>query len=249
MKNLKFFFYGIIVGIFELIPGISGSTILYLLNIYERLIFSISNINYTIIKSILFNLFNLKKLNQIFKKNDFYFLLIYAIGMFTSVLTFSKLIDFLLQNYEKIILTIFLIIIFFSILFFLKNFKFKIENTPLLFCGILFVILLNSFSVNISLNYFSLFFLGIFISIFGILPGVSGSQMLLVLGVYNELIKIISDFEILKILIFCFGGIFGIFFSVFFIKKLFQKYELKTLTAILGMIFGSLIVLTKNIIF
>ena len=59
-EKLKIFFYGIIVGIFELIPGISGSTILYLLNIYERLIFSISNINYDCIKSILFNINNLK---------------------------------------------------------------------------------------------------------------------------------------------------------------------------------------------
>ena len=249
LKHFKIFLYGALVGIFELIPGISGSTIAYLLKIYKRLIFSISNINFSNFKKILFNLSKPKSLNEIFIKNDFYFLIFYVFGMFLSVFLFSKIIHYFIIHHKKNLLIFFLIILIISFLFFLKNFKFKIQNSYLLILGVLITIILSSFSTNIHLNILTLFILGFFISIFGILPGISGSQMLLIFGVYEELIFKINNFEIFDIFFFCIGAFFGILICVFFIKKLLKKYELKTYTFILGLIIGSIIILIKNLFY
>jgi putative membrane protein len=84
-SNLSIFFKGMIMGVTELIPGVSGGTIALILGIYERLIRAISNINFTFLKGILSGSFK-----QSWSQSDTNFLFFLVFGMIVSVLSLSQ---------------------------------------------------------------------------------------------------------------------------------------------------------------
>ena len=94
-SNLSIFFKGMIMGVTELIPGVSGGTIALILGIYERLIRAISNINFTFLKGILSGSFK-----QSWRQSDTNFLFFLVFGMIVSVLSLSSVIVFFFHNYS-----------------------------------------------------------------------------------------------------------------------------------------------------
>ena len=111
-SNLSIFFKGMIMGVTELIPGVSGGTIALILGIYERLIRAISNINFTFLKGILSGSFK-----QSWSQSDTNFLFFLVFGMIVSVLSLSSVIVFFFHNFPFFLKAFFSGILFTSLFY------------------------------------------------------------------------------------------------------------------------------------
>lgn len=247
--NLVIFIKGMFMGIADLVPGISGGTIAFISGIYERLINAITNITpknkYNLIKLLIKK--DLKKFNELFLKLDYLFLLILFAGVFTSILTFSKIILFFYNNYNSYLLIFFIGLILASSKIIYQEIPIhKIFNITFGIGGFLLGLTLLYLSPQEVLNpsYLAIF-CGGFLAVFALfLPGVSGSFILLILGLYGFILEALQDIfsNITIFLTFLFGAIFGVFLVSRLIKYLFKQDKSKTLYILLGLVLGSLII-------
>lgn len=246
---------GFLMGTCDIIPGISGGTIAFITGIYMRLITAIKGLT----PKSLFELgktlitFNLKKINNEFKKLDLYFLLVLFFGMFSAILTVSYLVKYLLETHYVYTLTFFVgLILASSKIIFNEISSHKIKD-------ILFGIF--GFALGFSMVFLSegavsdpslLFvFLGGFLAVSALfLPGISGSFILLVLGLYGFVLDALHDIlnQYQYLIAFGLGAILGAFFISRLITHLYTINKPRTLYVLLGLVLGSLFVPIKEIL-
>ncbi|MEC7244796.1 MAG: DUF368 domain-containing protein [Bacteroidota bacterium] len=231
------FIKGMAMGISDLIPGISGGTIALLLGIYKDFISSLKSINY---KSFIYLVrLDFKKLNN---QLNLCFLLPVFFGILSSIFIFSSLISFLLLDYKVLLFSFFFGLIFFSSIRLVSSLK---PTSTLdfftVFVGL--VIGLSFFfvsSLSTSNSFFSIFLAG-FIAISAmLLPGISGSYILLILGKYEFMLDSISSFNWINILIFSFGAVTGILSFSKMIHYLLKNYYRSTIFFLSGLMVGAL---------
>ena len=231
------FLKGMAMGISDLIPGISGGTIALLLGIYKVFISSLKSINY---KSFIYLIrLDFKKLNN---QLNLCFLLPVFFGILSSIFIFSSLISFLLLDYKVLLFSFFFGLIFFSSIRLISSLK---PTSTLdfftVFVGL--VIGLSFFfvsSLSTSNSIFSIFLAG-FIAISAmLLPGISGSYILLILGKYEFMLDSISSFNWINILIFSLGAIAGILSFSKMIHYLLKNYYRSTIFFLSGLMMGAL---------
>ena len=239
--SIIIFLKGMLMGIADLVPGISGGTIAFITGIYEDFIEALNNINVKIFDGNLVNQFTKKK---------FDFLLILVSGILFSILSFSKLLTYLLTNFNIELRSFFLGLILVSIIILYRSINqirlIQVQYIFLLIFSILssFMIFnMSSFEPKVTVLY--IFLCGVVCSLAMILPGISGAYILIILGTYEFLIDKISnlflDIDSIKIVcIFGFGFIIGIIFFSKFIKYLLLNFKKSTFVALIGLIIGSL---------
>ena len=238
---LIIFFKGMLMGIADLVPGISGGTISFITGIYEDLIEAINNINLNIFNCYIAS--NLKK-----KKIDF--LLILICGILFSIISFSKFLAYLLVNFNNELRSFFLGLVLYSIIILYRSIDkirlLNISNLILLIVSIIIsFIIFNSPSFEPAITNWYIFLCGIICSLAMILPGISGAYILIILGTYEFLIKKISDFSaeldsITTIVIFGFGFLIGVIIFSRIIKYLLKSFKKQTFVTLIGLIIGSL---------
>ena len=231
------FLKGMAMGISDLIPGISGGTIALLLGIYKDFISSLKSINY---KSFIYLVrLDFKKLNN---QLNLCFLLPVFFGILSSIFIFSSFISFLLLDYKVLLFSFFFGLIFFSSIRLISSLK---PTSTLdfftvfvgLFIGLSFFFVS---SLSTSNNIFSIFLAG-FIAISAmLLPGISGSYILLILGKYEFMLDSISSFNWINILIFSLGAITGILSFSKMIHYLLKNYYKSTIFFLSGLMMGAL---------
>ena len=236
--HLRVFFCGILMGIADAIPGISGGTIALLLGIYEELIGSISNFNINLFK-------NLKKkgIKYCWNKINVNFLLSLISGVLLSLVSFVKIFSILIQKYPLFIWSFFLGLILATLFVINRNIKkWNIVNFILIFIFAFLTILLSIINPSISenINLFYILICGIIASSAMILPGISGSLILVILGVYTLIINALNNFEYNIILVFLIGCLIGIINFSKIIKWLFHNYRDYTFSIMLGLVIGSI---------
>ncbi|MEQ6028616.1 DUF368 domain-containing protein [Staphylococcus saccharolyticus] len=244
MNNLKWIniLKGFAMGTSDLVPGVSGGTIALLLGIYDKFISSMSGL---------------------FSKRfwtSFKFLLPILIGMIIAISILSNLFNYLLSNH--IIPTMFfftgLIIGIIPYLLYISNFKqtFELKHYLMVFIGIAIIViftLLNhgdkhsgetlSLSFGLIIKYY---LAGICASSAMLLPGISGSFMLLVFGAYGNIMFALSElvqlnFKTLPIIfIIGFGILTEFMISSRLIQYFLQHHIIMTLALIIGFVIGSL---------
>ncbi len=233
---------GFILGIANIIPGVSGGTLAITLGIYEELIATISH---------LFS--NIKK--------NLSFIIPIGIGAIISVLAMSKLINYSLEKFPIPTTLFFIGLIVGGIPLIYKKVdkeKSKLSNMSAFLITFLFIIVLtflkdglgavNLDSLNIGL-IFLIFVVGMIAAATMVIPGISGSFVLMLLGFYKPILNTISNitnFNILShnmmILIpFGLGIVIGIILIAKLIEYLLKKHEIITYFAILGFIVSSII--------
>ena len=190
---------GIAMGIADLIPGISGGTVALLLGIYSDFISSLRSINFDSILYII-NL-DFKKLSH---QINLPFLIPVIFGVFTAIISFSFLISYLLEFYREAIFSFFFGLILFSASKIIFNLS-PSSNVDFLqiFLGIIcgFAISLMD-PIGTGENFLSIFFSGLIAITAMLLPGISGSYILLILGKYDLIINSLSNFEYKIIIVF-----------------------------------------------
>ena len=249
MKSIFLIIKGFFMGLANLIPGVSGGTIAITLGIYDKLISCISHF-FTNIKE------NIK------------FIIPIVIGIALSVLTLSKVISFCLDKYLFPTIMFFIGSIIGGIPMLYKKIskhKTNIIDLLILIISIVFVISVtfivgdNTVSLqSLSLfGYIKLLLVGVITSATMVIPGISGSAVLMTLGYYEPIINILKDITNfsnlgynLSILIpFGIGVLIGIILIAKLIEYLFKKYEVKTYYAIIGFVISSVIsIIMQNFI-
>ena len=231
---------GMLMGIADLVPGVSGGTIALITGVYKDLITAISNINIKIFK---------ESFSKKFKSNKFDILFFLVFGIIVSISIFSSLILFLLKNYENQISSFFFGLILASIYVLLKQTKnLKILDLAILiFTALLMSQIIENIIVDQQINYSYIFLCGFICSSAMILPGISGSYILLILGAYQFILEKLNSIFVagsdsyIYVLNFIIGGIFGIIIFSRIIKWLLTNYENKTMIIMVGLILGSVL--------
>ena len=234
MLQIKYAIAGFLMGIAELIPGISGSSIAVVFKIYKNLMTILSELKW---RNLSLNFF---KSSEIFQ----FKLLLPLIGsMLISIVLFSKAIDYLLNNYEQ---NFFMALGFLMILLSIQvaNFFKDVFRKPILFPFLMFGaaigFFLNSLDLDvISPNLLYLYASGLLAFAFFLIPGISGSALLIVLGIYGIVIQSISQLNFEVLLPFGLGCITSLVLLPKFILAVFLRYEEKLLLFFAGLIFSS----------
>ena len=235
---IKLFFKGVFMGIADAMPGVSGGTIALLVGIYEELIKSISELNISLFSELKKNGFN-----SFWKKLNGNFLLVLVSGIGISLISFVKISASFLESFPLFIWSFFLGLIFATVYVIYKLInQWHNLNFFFLIISIIFSIFLSSFSAydtdEISLLY--ILFSGIIASSAMILPGISGSLILVILGVYAYLIKALDNLELIIIFTFISGAIIGLLGFSKILKYLFNNHRDATYTIMLGLVIGSI---------
>jgi len=235
---LILFFKGVFMGIADAMPGISGGTIALLVGIYEELVNTISRLNLRIISE-----FKIRDFNSFWKKINGNFLITLILGISISLISFVKVSASLLENYPLFVWSFFLGLIFATIyvIFKLIN-KWYLTNFIILFFCIFFSVYISSFTVDVTneISLLYIFMSGIIASSAMILPGISGSLVLVILGVYSYMIKSLDNLELVVIFTFIFGSLIGLLSFSKILKYLFKNYRDLTYTIMLGLVIGSI---------
>lgn len=228
---------GVAMGAADAVPGVSGGTIAFISGIYEELISAISNINLGLFKT----LFN-EGFGKFWKALNGSFLLALLSGILVSFVSFMRLAKYLLENHPVLIWAFFFGLILASIYFVGKQIT-KWSPSVLIFflLGSLVAFYISQLpSLATNNNPWFLFLAGAIAICAMILPGISGSFILIILGAYKVLSDALHDFDFKKILIFATGALIGLLSFSHVLKWLFKNYHNMTLALLTGFILGSL---------
>ncbi len=235
------FLKGIAMGIANVIPGVSGGTVALITGIFDKLVSAIKS-------------FNLSALKLLFK-GDFKgfaatiqldFLLALFAGVFVSILTVAKVFKYLFSHYPTFLWAFFFGLVLASVFYVAKTLKRKNALAFLyMFIGAsiaLCLTLLTPASENASMVY--LFVCGIVAACSMILPGLSGSFVLILMGNYQlVMIQAVSDANISILLPVVLGAGFGILAFSHLLSWVFQHFRDQTIALLTGLIVGSLAIL------
>lgn len=240
-RTLKDYFVitlkGIAMGAADVVPGVSGGTIAFISGIYEELIQSINKVNFKAIK-----LLKKEGFLSMWKAVNGNFLFSLLLGIAISVITLAKIIRFLLETQPILIWSFFFGLVLASIFYVAKQItRWNLGSIFMLFLGAFlayFITTLTPQNGNISYPY--LFLSGALAICAMILPGISGSYILLLLGVYRPVLDAIHEKEIKILGTLMVGAVVGLLSFSRLLKWLFDHYENVTLAALTGFIIGSL---------
>ncbi len=222
------------MGVAELIPGISGATVAVIFKIYPNLMTILSNLR---VKNLTLDL---RSLSQTFQFNVSLPLII---SMIIAVILCSKGINYLMINFEELFLTSLGLIMIVLSIYIINFFKEAIEEKKLiafllLGIGIGFSLQeINMGSGNTSMIY--LFISGILAFSFFLIPGISGSAMLVVLGVYGPIIQAISILDFSLLTPFALGCMVSLLLLPKLVLSIYSSHALRLMHIFSGLILSS----------
>lgn len=258
MQQIILFFKGLVIGIANVIPGVSGGTMAFLLGVYDKLTDAIGN-------------FLQKSENR---KSFIMFLLILGFGGFVGIVLFAKLFTFLLKTeiYEQYTYFVFIGLILGSVPFIMKmheDLKFSIKRGSIFAIAVVLILLTlllgDSNQANVSFTssgeIFGIFktvdlsfsymiwltFSGFLAAGSMILPGFSGSALLVSLGEYNHILQFVDERMLLPVALVALGAIPGVIFFAKIINIFLKKFPSETYYFILGLITASILQIINEI--
>ena len=232
--QVKYSLAGFCMGVAELIPGISGSTVAVIFKIYPNLMSILSQLR---LKN--FSL-NFSLTSQIFQ---FRVSLPLILSMFAAILLCSNLITFLINNYEKLFLSLLgwlmMLLSIYVADFFRDSFK-KFNLLIFLILGLLIGYILQELNIGSGVvTPLYLFISGLIAFTFFLIPGISGSAILVVLGIYSPVIQAIADFNFLFLFPFALGCLISLLILPKIVVSLYAEYEQHLIYIFSGLIFSS----------
>ncbi len=233
----RYFFSGFAMGSADLVPGVSGGTIALILGIYEKLITSIKLVTHDTLKLAL-----RFKLKEAFLSVPWLFLLPLFVGMLTAIISLSGLIEHLLKTQPVGIWSFFFGLVFASV--FLVGAKVKSWQALYLFLAVLSAIgayfLVGLVPLETAPTLINFFISGAIAIVAMILPGISGSFMLIIMGKYGQLLGAVNDRNLLVLGVFMVGAVVGLALFSKLLNFLFKNYHDGMMAVLAGFLLGSL---------
>ena len=235
------FLRGLFMGSADIIPGVSGGTIALITGIYERLIYAISSIKFSFLKPLLtgnFADFKTKLIEEI----DFELFIPLFLVFFIAFITLAKVISYLLDTQTAYTFSFFLgLILASAYILYTKLDDLNIKIIVITAIGIILSYVfvgLNPIATNHSLIV--IFISGLIAICAMILPGISGSFLLLLLGQYQYMLNALNSRNLIEIIVFGIGAVIGILGFSKLLNYLLEKYESATMAFLIGIMLGTL---------
>jgi len=228
---------GLAMGAADAVPGVSGGTIAFISGIYEELVTTISNVNLSLFKTL-----KNDGVSAFWKQLNGNFIVALLTGIAVSFVSFMHLAKYLIETHPIFIWSFFFGLIIASILYIgkqIKTWNIKVIISIILGAVIAFYITTIP-ALGSNNNPYFLFFAGAIAICAMILPGISGSFILVILGAYKALSDAVHDVDITKLTLFIGGAAVGLLSFSRLLKWLFKHYENITLAMLTGFIVGSL---------
>ncbi len=241
MFFIYLFLVGIIIGTAMIIPGVSGGVMAVIFNVYNKMIEALTN------------------LFKDFKKN-FIFLSVLGLGILVGAIWFSRIMMFLYVHHEVETKLSFIGLILGGVPYLFKEVKkntnktvdYKVMLITIILSLVLWYVSCNIVKIdldssnNLFIGTFNLFLAGFIYSVGKVIPGVSGSFLLIIIGMYEYVLKVISSpfsltkIELLKLIPFLIGLILGVFILLKLINRLLKKRFRLVYSIIIGFVIGSI---------
>lgn len=241
INKLLLFLKGVAMGAANVIPGVSGGTIAFITNIYDELIYSLKS-------------FDLKALRMLIslRFNDFAnhvnlrFLIILFSGVFLSIISLGKILSYLFRVFPVYVWAFFFGLIMASVYFVGKNIhKWDVKSWSPLIVGILTAVIIAYLNpANENSNLFYLFLCGIIAMASMLLPGLSGSFVLILMGNYQLIfLEAVPEFNLRILIPVVLGSGVGFILLSRVISFLLDRYRDSTIGLLTGFILGSLLII------
>ena len=231
---------GSFMGAADAVPGVSGGTIALLLGIYERLLHNIQNCTNLVISVLRIDRATTKRS---FQSVEWHFLLSLLSGVFITFVLLAQIIERLLEKHPTSVAGLFFGLVLASVIvavFMVSSWNvFRVSLG--LAVGIAVFILLGVRAGPIQQPSLLIFFLSGAIAISAmILPGISGSFFLLMIGMYGSLIEAVNERLLSKLLVFGLGAVLSLSLSARLLSWILRNYRDSVLALLIGLMIGSL---------
>jgi putative membrane protein len=228
---------GMLMGAADIVPGVSGGTMAFITGIYHRLLGAISAVDLRALRMLLRG-----EWRSAWTHVDGSFLLVLVLGIGVSVFSLARIITYLLQTQPVLLWAFFFGLILASAVMLTRHVsKWSVPAVTGLLAGAVVAGFIG-ISPSLELPITSLsFFLAGFIAICAmILPGISGSFILVLLGMYPAVLEAIETAELVRLLLFALGAGCGLLVFSRLLNLLLQRFHAATLATLTGFLFGSL---------
>ena len=237
MNHLYTFLKGLAMGAADVVPGVSGGTIAFITGIYQRLLQALRNINFGLL-----SVFKHQGFKGVWQSVDANFLLVLLGGILTSVFSLAKALTWTLEHQANLLWAFFFGLVLSSALYVGKQIKNWTSTTILLFglgtAAAYGISLLPIGQVNPS--YPVIFLSGSIAICAMILPGISGSFILLLMGMYEPVLQAVKQKNLVFLGIFALGCGLGLLSFARLLSWTFKHYYFPTLALLTGFMLGSL---------
>ena len=240
-EAILIFIRGVLMGSADIVPGVSGGTIALITGIYAHLVEAISRIRFGFVKPLFKGDIN-GFITEMFDEIDFKFFIPLVLGIGVAFLTLAKVVTYCMDTQTALTYSFFLgLIIASAVILFKKLNQINLKNILFAIIGAILTYIfvsLNPIAANHSLLV--LFLSGMIAICAMILPGISGSFLLLLLGQYKYMLNALHELHFVEIIVFVVGALIGILCFSKILNYLLKNHEEVTMAFLIGVMLGSL---------
>ncbi|MGB3665721.1 MAG: DUF368 domain-containing protein [Bermanella sp.] len=232
------FLKGMAMGAADIVPGVSGGTIALLTGIYERLIGAIKSVGLDTLVTL-----KDKGIKAAWQEIDGNFLLSILAGAATSIILLSKILHYLIETQPIMLWSFFFGLVLASVVYVMRQVtKWNALRLSWLALGTVVAALISlSPAAVLEPTPLSLFFAGSIAICAMILPGISGSFILLLMGMYSVVLGAVKSFDVVSLGFFAGGCLVGIMLFSRVLSWLLQHYHHATMALLSGFMLGALV--------
>ncbi len=226
------------MGIADIIPGVSGATIAYILSFYEEFLLAIKSVDLNILSDL-----KQGKIKSALLRPHWRFILPLIMGMATAIIILTKIIGFQdwLRMYPQYVYSFFFGLVIASIPLFIRKYRFTAQAWMWMLLGILLATIgLQMISGQENAQFFYVFLSGFLALMAMMLPGISGSYILLILGQYVLIMDAIAGFQLNILIPFALGALLSLVSVSRILHGLIRNFPTRANFLILGLLLGSL---------
>lgn len=226
------------MGTADIIPGVSGATIAYILGFYEQFLQAVKSVDWQI-----FTCLKKGQIKEALLRPHWWFILPLILGMAMAIIILTKIIGFqhLVRLYPQYVYSFFFGLILASVPLFMMRFRFSAQSFLWLVFGLLIATIGLKMISGYESDHMGYVFLSGFLALMAMmLPGVSGSYVLLILGQYVLILDAIADFNLSILLPFALGALLSLVTISRLLHSLIKKFPSRANFLIIGLLLGSL---------
>ncbi|MGI5309388.1 DUF368 domain-containing protein [Rheinheimera sp. WS51] len=236
MQYLQWIIKGMAMGAADVVPGVSGGTLAFILGIYQRLLAAISAVNIQAVKLLFRGQFK-----QLWLQVDGTFLCCLFTGMLLSIFTLAGIISYFLQHQPVPLWALFTGLILAALPQLCRSITWSMTRVVLCLLGVVFAIAISLLSpADFAATSWMYFFAGAIAICAMILPGISGSFILLILGMYSHVLLAVTELKFALLALFFAGCVTGLLGFSRLLNWLLSKYHDTSLAFLIGIVMGAL---------
>lgn len=234
---LGIYLRGMAMGAADVVPGVSGGTIAFITGIYEQLIASIKSFDLSALKVL-----REQGLAACWQHVNGNFLTVLFLGILTSILSLAQVITFLLDNHPLVVWAFFFGLILASAIFLAQQLpQWRMSYVLALIIGVVVAVFIAMLKpAQVEMSYPVVFVAGSIAICAMILPGISGSFLLLLMGLYQPIMGAIKAFDLPVLMVFAMGCGLGLLAFSHLLHWLLSRFHDHTMSVLTGFLLGSL---------